>query len=142
MSPCRAARDNALAKLGPATLGPDVMSGTQTCPAMFLVPAGVGGVTVFSLSEQGREAPSHALGDLALLRRFVSRIFVVPSHPELLLSSSGVSSLLAAGWSQQKKVSSLLSPTRMPGPPVRWLWPLEGVSSRLLKWPLSSGLCV
>lgn len=114
---CRAALDNALAELGPATLGPDVMSGTQTCPAMFLVPAGMGGVTVFSLSEQ-LEAPSHALGDLALLHRFVSRIFVVPSHPELLLSSSGVSSLLAAGCSQQKKVSSPLSPTRMPGPPV------------------------
>lgn len=62
VSPCRAALDNALAELGPATFGLDVVLGTQMCPAMFSVPAGMGGVCSVSFSEQGERRLPPVLG--------------------------------------------------------------------------------
>lgn len=45
----------------------------------------------------------------------MSRIFVVPSHPELLLSSSGVSVVLAgAVTAGRRRATSLSSPARVP----------------------------
>ena len=51
------------------------------------------GLRVQGYRLDGHSSPAHPL---LLPCRFVSRIFVVPNHPELLLSSSGVSAPLPA----------------------------------------------